>query len=323
MAHTLLIPSAEWASVRHPMQSKSQAGLFRTGARPHSRPSRRRETLLTRLRSPTALLQSANQPLARLSRVALLVAGVDLLTKFVAARLWSAEAFHITQWLSLSLVQNHGGAFGWSAGVYTWQLNLALTLAAVVFVIPVTRDLAQVDRHAPLALGLIVGGALGNLASLVVPPSGVSDFIAVRLSQEHSVVLNLADVAAYSGLALILRTGFRIAATLVAQTGAAARRERLGSAFAVRAKARSELQRIRVTPAREVLVADWDHVSEPGVIPADAPEPPEGVDVVQTPPSVPRPLGRPLGHHSGIVADLPGVVTQHSRHREGTPRPGA
>ena len=47
-------------------------------------------------------------------------------------------------------MHNDQGAFGWSAGVYTWQLNLALTMAAIVFMIPVTRDLARIDPSAPI-----------------------------------------------------------------------------------------------------------------------------------------------------------------------------
>jgi lipoprotein signal peptidase len=212
--------------------------------------------------------------LARLWRIALLVAAADLVTKFVADRLWSSEAVHLASWLSLTMVQNHGGAFGLSAGAYTFQLNLALTLAALVVVVPVTRDLTEVDPDAPVALGLIAGGALGNLASLLAPPAGVGDFIALHWSADHALVLNAADVAAYTGLALILRTGFRIASALVAQTERL-RPERLGSVYAAKAEAKRHLQRIRIAPAPEVVVADWDRVVDLGVVLADAPEPEE------------------------------------------------
>ena len=85
-----------------------------------------------------------------------------------------------------------------------------------------TRDLSSVDRRAPLALGLILGGACGNLASLLVPPRGVVDFIALNWAAGHSLVLNVADVAAYTGLAMILRTGVIIAAALRRETQYAA-----------------------------------------------------------------------------------------------------
>lgn len=208
--------------------------------------------------------------LVRLSRIALLAATADLLSKALADALWSERALHLTNWLSLAVVQNYGGAFGFSAGAYTWQLNLALTLAAIVFVVPVTKDLARVDPDAPTALGLIVGGALGNLVSLLAPPAGVGDFIAIHWSPSHGLVLNLADIAAYAGLAMILRTGFRIAAELVRQ----ARRtpERVGSAYRVKSEAKRNIRRIHVDSMPEVVVAEWDKVADLSVVRADAPE---------------------------------------------------
>jgi lipoprotein signal peptidase len=207
--------------------------------------------------------------LQRLARLALLVAAGDLVSKFAAERLWSSDSLHVTRWLSLTVVQNHGGAFGLSAGPYTWQLNLALTVAALLVVVPVTRDLTELDPKAPVALGLIAGGALGNLVSLLAPPAGVGDFIAIHWSQGGSLVLNLADLAAYCGLALILRTGFRITHALVTQTRR--RPERLGSLFAARAQARQQMKRVRIAPVSEVLVSEWDRVVEAEVVVADAP----------------------------------------------------
>ncbi|MEO7966680.1 MAG: signal peptidase II, partial [Gemmatimonadaceae bacterium] len=137
-------------------------------------------------------------------------------------------------------VHNNAGAFGWSAGIYTWQLNLALTLAAIVFMIPVTRDLARIDASAPRALGLIVGGALGNLASLVTSPKGVIDFIAINF-ENWGIVLNVADVAAYVGLAMILRTGFLIAVAIVRdrRIGVVRERSTVRAVFAEHAAARA------------------------------------------------------------------------------------
>jgi lipoprotein signal peptidase len=148
--------------------------------------------------------------LAPLLRIALLVALGDYLTKAAAERFLAGDAAVYFDWLRLTLVHNHAGAFGWTMGAYTWQLNLALTLGAIVFVLKVSRDLAGFDRTAPCALGLIVGGAMGNFASLLLPPGGVVDFIALDFGAGAGLVLNLADLAAYAGLALILRTGFLI-----------------------------------------------------------------------------------------------------------------
>jgi lipoprotein signal peptidase len=146
-------------------------------------------------------------------RIALLVAVGDLVTKEAALRFIATEPTVFSSWLRFAVVHNEAAAFGLSLGLYTWQLNLAFTIAAIVVVLPVSGELARVDRVAPRALGLIVGGAVGNLVSLVASPRGVVDFIAVRYG-DWGLVLNVADVAAYAGLAMIVRTGFMIVAEL-------------------------------------------------------------------------------------------------------------
>jgi lipoprotein signal peptidase len=211
--------------------------------------------------------------LQRLLRIAGLVAVADLSTKWIASKLWSDSPAHLTDWISMAVFHNDAGAFGLSAGAYTWQLNLALTLAAVIFIIPVTRDLTHIDRRAPTALGLIVGGALGNLASLLVPPRGVMDFISLNWSPGHSLVLNVADVAAYTGLAMILRTGVIIAATLRREAALVAE-SRLGSAFAVKRMVKQAMHHAPAPAAQrrihEELVNDWSLIPEVSVIRADA-----------------------------------------------------
>jgi lipoprotein signal peptidase len=152
--------------------------------------------------------------LGLLARIALLVALGDWVTKAVAARLVGGEPVVFSERLRFAVVHNDAGAFGWSAGAYTWQINLALTLVAIVLMIPVARDLARIDSAAPRALGLIIGGALGNLASLVLSPKGVVDFISISIGSNSELVLNVADLAAYVGLAIMVRTGFLIVAEM-------------------------------------------------------------------------------------------------------------
>jgi lipoprotein signal peptidase len=148
-----------------------------------------------------------------MARVALLVAGGDWLTKTAASQAVDGELV-LTERLRFAVVHNDAAAFGLSIGAYTWQLNLAITLAAIVFMIPVSRDLARIDNAAPRALGLIMGGALGNLISLIASPQGVVDFISVSMGAGAELVLNVADLAAYIGLALMTRTAFLIVAEL-------------------------------------------------------------------------------------------------------------
>lgn len=156
----------------------------------------------------------SRNPLLVMSRLALVVAVADWLTKAAAARLVAGNPVEVTSRLRFAVFHNEGTVLGWSAGAYTWELNLALTLAAILFMIPVTRELARIDASAPRALGLIMGGALGNFASLALSPPGVVDFISIAIGAGSDLVVNVADIAAYLGLAMIARTGFLIVAEI-------------------------------------------------------------------------------------------------------------
>lgn len=153
-------------------------------------------------------------PLIPLVRIATLVALGDLMTKQVAL-LWvgTLEA-RASAALRFGVVHNDKGAFGISAGAYTFELSLALTLATIVLIVPVARDLARIDERAPSALGLIAGGAIGNLVSLLLTPAGVVDFIAIQRADGAGIVLNVADIAAYAGVALLARTGVMVVAAI-------------------------------------------------------------------------------------------------------------
>lgn len=223
---------------------------------------------------------TGSRHLTRLSRIALLAAAGDLLTKAAAQRFLSNDPTFFSDWLQFAVVHNEVGAFGWTAGVYTWQLNFAITLAAIVFMIPVTRDLARIDRTAPTALGLIVGGALGNLASLLSSPSGVVDFIVVHYSGTAALALNVADVAAYAGLAMIVRTGFLIAAAIRqdVQVFDVKRKESVISLFAEKSAAKRQLRgglsvKAPRLPNGELTVVDWGDLTRGGVMIADRPAP--------------------------------------------------
>lgn len=224
---------------------------------------------------------------SHLSRIALLVAAGDLVTKWVAQRMLTDDTTWFSDWLQFAVVHNSRGAFGWTAGAYTWQLNLALTFAVVVFVVPVTRDLAKIDARSPNALGLIVGGALGNLASLIMSPEGVVDFISLQFDH-YGVVFNLADVAAYAGLAMILRTGALVVAAM-RQEGRDLDRLRITpvrSVFAERAAAKRATETLRGGKGRQrdydVEVVDWNDIGRKTALLADAPPPRNTPEIERT-----------------------------------------
>lgn len=150
--------------------------------------------------------------LRRFFGIAVTASAVDLLTKEVAVRsLGETGLVTITERLSLTLVWNTGAAGGVSLGPFTWMLNVIVTVLALGLVISVVRPMAAVDARSTLALGLVSGGAAGNLASILAGPVGVADFLAVRLTDDLTMVANVADLFLWVGALLLVPVG----ATLV------------------------------------------------------------------------------------------------------------
>ncbi len=138
--------------------------------------------------------------------VALLVALGDTFTKQIAMTLVPSSGMTLgvlPDRIRLLPVLNDQAAFGIGLGTYTWEINVVVTLATIILIMRVCRDLAAIDPWAPRILGLIAGAALGNLISLTLSPGGVPDFIAVALAGGGELVMNFADIAAYLGIVLM------------------------------------------------------------------------------------------------------------------------
>lgn len=100
------------------------------------------------------------RPLATLIAVAAAVVAVDQLTKWLALRrLADGHEVHIISTLQLRLVANRGTAFGLGS-----KYAPLIALAAVVIVVVLLRSHHRLVGLLPLlAVGLVVGGAVGNL----------------------------------------------------------------------------------------------------------------------------------------------------------------
>ncbi len=137
--------------------------------------------------------------------VLVLAAAADLLTKQIAvASLGADTVIQLFDRLSLLVVFNTGSAGGVMIGPYTWQLNVLVTLAALGLITMVAPSLIAIDRRARLALGLVAGGALGNLASMLFGPIGVADFIGLHLAGDTVMVMNVADLELWTGALMLM-----------------------------------------------------------------------------------------------------------------------
>ncbi|MBA0050342.1 signal peptidase II [Streptomyces sp. AJS327] len=140
--------------------------------------------------------------------VAGFVYALDLVSKVLAvARLEHQEPISlIGTALQLEVVRNRGAAFGIGEA-----LTVLLSAIAVIVVVVIAR-IARKLYSAPwaLALGLLLGGAFGNLTDRIFRAPGVFegavvDFIAPR----HFAVFNFADSAIVCGGILIVLLSFR------------------------------------------------------------------------------------------------------------------
>lgn len=135
------------------------------------------------------------------------VALLDLATKALAVRVLAAGATYGAEWpLRLHLAFNQGAAGGglW-LGEHTRAFNVIATGIAIGLLVMLVPTLAKVDRRSTRAIALVAGGGLGNLASLLMSPGGVPDFLAIPFST-GAWIINGADVALAVGLVLFGRT---------------------------------------------------------------------------------------------------------------------
>jgi signal peptidase II len=129
------------------------------------------------------------------------VAG-DIVTKILAvATLTHLPLRLVGDWLRFRLVYNPGAAFGISAGPYSRSVFTVLALVALGVLWGMVRQTGPDQRIRLTALGLVCGGAIGNLIDRVRSPLGVVDFIDVGLGPYLPPwpTFNVADMAVTCG----------------------------------------------------------------------------------------------------------------------------
>jgi signal peptidase II len=152
----------------------------------------------------------------------ILVVALDLVTKVIAAANLSPQHIPheiIGNHVRLTLVYNPGAAFGLNLGIYSRWIFMALTAGALIILGRLYQATRQGDLLRTLALGLVCGGAVGNLIDRVRSATGVVDFIDVGVGDIRWPTFNVADMAVSVGaflLAWVLWGEERSAAPVVA-----------------------------------------------------------------------------------------------------------
>lgn len=138
--------------------------------------------------------------------LALVVILLDQYTKGLAStHLDYAQPVRVFWWFNLTLHHNTGAAFSFLSDAGGWQqyffggaaIVVSLVLAVWLWVLP------RGQRLLALSLGLILGGALGNLWDRLTL-GYVVDFISVHYQHHYFPTFNIADSAISVGAVLLL-----------------------------------------------------------------------------------------------------------------------
>lgn len=140
--------------------------------------------------------------------VAVLAYLLDLTSKMlVVARLEHQQPIElIGDWLKLDAIRNPGAAFG--VGQAFTVIFTVIAAGVIVVIARLARKLYSLPWA--IALGLLLGGALGNLTDRIFRAPGVFEGAVVDfIAPAHFAVFNLADSAIVCGGILIVILSFR------------------------------------------------------------------------------------------------------------------
>ncbi|NEC27923.1 signal peptidase II [Streptomyces sp. SID8111] len=140
--------------------------------------------------------------------VAAFAYALDLISKMiVVAKLEHHEPIEVIgDWLRFEAIRNAGAAFGF--GEAFTVIFTVIAAAVIVVIVRLARKLYSLPWA--IALGLLLGGALGNLTDRIFRSPGVFEGAVVDfIAPKHFAVFNLADSAIVCGGILIVLLSFR------------------------------------------------------------------------------------------------------------------
>lgn len=133
--------------------------------------------------------------------IGLRVLAIDQLTKAIILNIDALDnGVTVLPFFNIVQLQNNGISFGLLGSLPPWLLILvALSIVAVLLY----WLWHTADRQIATALGLITGGALGNIVDRV-RHGAVTDFLDFHINNHHWPAFNLADSAIVCGVGLLL-----------------------------------------------------------------------------------------------------------------------
>lgn len=158
---------------------------------------------------PMALsrIQPANLMLALLFMVSAVSADQFTKTVMVDLVMQPPRVIPITNFFNLVLSYNKGVSFGLFADFFRSRPGALIVVLSVIALAMVAWAATAKKRTEAAALGLISGGAIGNIIDRL-QRGAVTDFIDLHLAEWHWPAFNFADIAIVVGAALLAGTSF-------------------------------------------------------------------------------------------------------------------
>lgn len=132
-----------------------------------------------------------------------------------AVKLWLLFSFRlaeqgrvvITPFFDLVLVWNRGISYGLFAADSQAQVWFLVAVKSIITLVLIVWLVRNTDRLTAIALGLLIGGAIGNTVDRALH-GAVVDYVSLHAAGYHWYVFNLADVWVVAGVALLLYDAF-------------------------------------------------------------------------------------------------------------------
>ena len=151
-------------------------------------------------------LSTARRRALTLYGIAAVVLAADRVTKVIAERtLQDGPVELIAGILDLRYTTNPGGAFGLFGGI-PW-LFATVSAAVILAIVVASRRLPATSSA--VGLGLVLGGALGNLLDRAIRGPGFSGEVVDFIDLQVWPIFNLADSAIMIGAGTLLIAGLR------------------------------------------------------------------------------------------------------------------
>lgn len=138
--------------------------------------------------------------------IAIIAMFLDLLSKRLTFAMLESRSpldhIEVFSFFNLVRVWNHGVSFGMFNQLEYGQIIFSVIVAIIAIVLLVWLYRNQ-KLYLTWSLGLIIGGALGNLADRI-QNGAVADFLDFHLASYHWPAFNLADSFVFIGVAMLL-----------------------------------------------------------------------------------------------------------------------